>query len=107
MFKLHNPSNRYVLNLEDAYERAICLKLLNIAATSSYYAIDDMRYKPLNSNNYESIVLKQSRYTLPENELDDEQCKFKMSYDIVVVVDDVVVVSINSSKLKEFKESNN
>ena len=64
MFKLHNPSNRYVLNLEDAYERAICLKLLNVAATSSYYTIDDMRYKPLNSNCYESIVLKQLRYTL-------------------------------------------
>ena len=72
-FKLNSPANKYELQLDDPYQRAVCIKLLKIVATNSFFALDYMQVKAPNSKVFDSLHLKHSTYTVPEGELEDEQ----------------------------------
>ena len=76
MFKLTHPADTYELNLSDAYQRAICIKLLSIVATDSFYELENIQYKPPQSHTFTPLSLAPSTYTVPESQLDDEQGKF-------------------------------
>lgn len=73
IFKLSHPADKYSLQLDDPYQRAVCIKLLKIVATNSLYILDYIEYKSPESKVFEPLRLKPSTYTVPESELEDEQ----------------------------------
>ena len=74
-FKCSSPADRYELNMADIYERAICIKLLNILATNSFFAMEYFQYKAPTSKTFETISLKNTVYTVPDILLEDQQGK--------------------------------
>jgi hypothetical protein len=51
----------------------VCIKLLKIVATNSFFAVDYAQYRAPKSKAFETLSLKPSIYTVPIAELEDEQ----------------------------------